>query len=305
MNKGKSGWWWLRAAGLTVLTVWLVRTLLVTTCVIPSSGMENSLYQGERILVNKWSYGLRLPFCSLFGYHRLASSRAEKGDILLFNNPHPQQVEKGIEWRELFISRCIGTPGDTLMLNREMIDSGDEVLSPDSKSLYVYPSSKEDLMRVILDAVGLKDNSLVGYTEDGSYIRSFSHYEFYLVSQKAGQRIDFVSLNSKLSREVHPYVVPRKGKPVKVYPWNVVLLCNTIVSHEGKQAGVRGDTLWVEGKPVSSFTFSKDYYWMASNDPVNLCDSRLFGFVPEDHIIGKAWRIWYASRKERFFQRIQ
>lgn len=105
MNKGKSGWWWLRAAGLTVLTVWLVRTLLVTTCVIPSSGMENSLYQGERILVNKWSYGLRLPFCSLFGYHRLASSRAEKGDILLFNNPHPQQVEKGIEWRELFISR--------------------------------------------------------------------------------------------------------------------------------------------------------------------------------------------------------
>ena len=119
MNKGKSGWWWLRAAGLTVLTVWLVRTLLVTTCVIPSSGMENSLYQGERILVNKWSYGLRLPFCSLFGYHRLASSRAEKGDILLFNNPHPQQVERGIEWRELFISRCIGTPGDTLMLDDE------------------------------------------------------------------------------------------------------------------------------------------------------------------------------------------
>lgn len=71
MNKGKSGWWWLRAAGLTVLTVWLVRTLLVTTCVIPSSGMENSLYQGERILVNKWSYGLRLPF--LFAF-RLSSA---------------------------------------------------------------------------------------------------------------------------------------------------------------------------------------------------------------------------------------
>lgn len=92
-----------------------------------------------------------------------------------------------------------------------MIDSGDEVLSPDSKALYVYPASKEDLMRVILDAVGLKENPLIGYTEDGGYIRSFSHYEFYLVSQKAGQRIDFVSLNSKLSQEVHPYVVPRKG----------------------------------------------------------------------------------------------
>ena len=86
---------------------------------------------------------------------------------------------------------------------------------------------------------------------------------------------------------------------------NVVLLCNTIVSHEQKQAEVRGDTLWVEGKPATSFTFSKDYYWMASNDPVNLYDSRLFGFVPEDHIIGKAWFIWFPSCKERFFQRVQ
>lgn len=295
----------LKLAALVVVAVWLVKTFLVTSCFIPSSGMENTLYQGEGVLVNKWSYGLRMPFPSFLGYHRIGSCEVEKGDIVLFNDPGATQRNKRLEWRRVFISRCIGTPGDTLMLNREMIDSGDEVLSPDSKALYVYPASKEDLMRVILDAVGLKENPLIGYTEDGGYIRSFSHYEFYLVSQKAGQRIDFVSLNSKLSQEVHPYVVPRKGESVKVYPWNVVLLCNTIVSYEGKQAGVRGDTLWVEGKPVSSFTFSKDYYWMASNDPVNLCDSRLFGFVPEDHVIGKAWRIWYTPYKGRFFQRIQ
>ena len=262
MNKGKSGWWWLRAAGLTVLTVWLVRTLLVTTCVIPSSGMENSLYQGERILVNKWSYGLRLPFCSLFGYHRLASSRAEKGDILLFNNPHPQQVEKGIEWRELFISRCIGTPGDTLMLDADLNCVGGEVLSPDAKSLYAYPVSSEDLMLTVLS-------------------------------------------DEKNRTEVHPYVIPAKGVPVKVYPWNVTLLCNTIVAHEHQPAEVRHDTLYVKGKPVEAYTFGKDYYWVASNDPVNICDSRLFGFVPEDHLIGKAWRIWYSSRKGRFWQRVQ
>lgn len=127
----------------------------------------NSLYQGERILVNKWSYGLRLPFCSLFGYHRLASSRAEKGDILLFNNPHPQQVEKGIEWRELFISRCIGTPGDTLMLDADLNCVGGEVLSPDAKSLYAYPVSSEDLMLTVLSVLGIKGNTLAGYTSDG------------------------------------------------------------------------------------------------------------------------------------------
>lgn len=106
-------------------------------------------------------------FCSLFGYHRLASSRAEKGDILLFNNPHPQQVEKGIEWRELFISRCIGTPGDTLMLDADLNCVGGEVLSPDAKSLYAYPVSSEDLMLTVLSVLGIKGNTLAGYTSDG------------------------------------------------------------------------------------------------------------------------------------------
>ena len=180
--------------------------------------MENSLYQGERILVNKWSYGLRLPFCSLFGYHRLASSRAEKGDILLFNNPHPQQVEKGIEWRELFISRCIGTPGDTLMLDADLNCVGGEVLSPDAKSLYAYPVSSEDLMLTVLSVLGIKGNTLAGYTSDGGYIRSFSQYEYYLISQKLEGRIPLVPLDEKNRTEVHPYVIPAKGVPVKVYP---------------------------------------------------------------------------------------
>ena len=64
-------------------------------------------------------------------------------------------------------------------------------------------------------------------------------------------------------------------------------------------------TVYVDGKPVDRFTFTKDYYWMASNDPVNICDSRLFGFVPEDHIIGKAWRVWYSTHKGRLFQRVE
>ena len=151
----------LKLAALVIVAVWLVKTFLVTSCFIPSSGMENTLYQGEGVLVNKWSYGLRMPFPSFLGYHRIGSCEVEKGNFVLFLELEATQRINRLVWRRVFISRCIGTPGDTLMLNREMIDSGDEVLSPDSKSLYVYPSSKEDLMRVILDAVGLKDNSLV------------------------------------------------------------------------------------------------------------------------------------------------
>lgn len=214
-------------------------------------------------------------------------------------------MEKGIEWRELFISRCIGTPGDTLMLDADLNCVGGEVLSPDAKSLYAYPVSSEDLMLTVLSVLGIKGNTLAGYTSDGGYIRSFSQYEYYLISQKLEGRIPLVPLDEKNRTEVHPYVIPAKGVPVKVYPWNVTLLCNTIVAHEHQPAEILRDTLYVKGKPVETYTFSKDYYWVASNDPVNICDSRLFGFVPEDHLIGKVWRIWYSSRKGRFWQRVQ
>lgn len=296
---------WLRLAAVSIIAVLLIKTLLVTSCFIPSSGMENTLYQGEGVLVNKWSYGLRMPFPSWCGYHRIGKRPVQKGDIVLFNNPNPSNPNRRIENRELFISRCIGVAGDTLMLNRELIDTTGKMLSPDSKTLYCYPASCEDAVLALLDSLGIRGNALVGYTAEGAYIRSFSHYEYYLLSQRVGDEIPFSLYQNGTKEEIFPYVVPRKGKAVEVHAWNRALLCHTIRNHEHKQAVIRRDTLFVEGQPVTAYTFSKDYYWMASNNPVNLYDSRLFGFVPEDHIIGKAWRIWFTSQKERFFQRIE
>lgn len=94
-------------------------------------------------------------------------------------------------------------------------------------------------------------------------------------------------LQQSLQEEAKPLIVPGKGKAVRVYPWNRTLLRNTLVLHEGKQAEIRNDTLYIEGRPSQHCYFTKDYYWMASNNSVNLSDSRLFGFVPQDHVIGK------------------
>ena len=65
----------------------LLRGCVAIPYLIPSSGMENSLYRGERILVNKWSYGLRLPFMAWLGYHRWGDKPVRKDDIIVFNNP--------------------------------------------------------------------------------------------------------------------------------------------------------------------------------------------------------------------------
>lgn len=150
----------------------------------------------------------------------------------------------------------------------------------------------------------MADNLLVGYV-DGKYVRSFSHYEVYLLKQKLQEWLELYPVHGHDSVKSHPFVVPAKGMKVDVYPWNMTLLCNTLVHHENRKAMIKNDTLFVDGKPTTTCVFRKDYYWMASNDPVNLCDSRLFGLVPHDHLIGRAEWVWYSSNKERIFQPVQ
>ena len=301
----------LKAVLIAAALVVLIKVFAFTSCTIPSTGMENSLLRGERVIVNKWSYGLRLPLMGMTGYHRLAARGVERGDIVFFNNP----AGKGtIDRRELFINRCIGLPGDTLMLNGQLIQTRDQVLSPDSKLVYAYPGEQEDLVVEAMRRVGIGDNKLVGF-DRGDFLRSFSHYEIYLMRQELRGQVTFRSLQTDTADGVHPFVVPARGRAVRVYPWNAKLLCNTIVQHEGRQARLQGDTLWVDGRRVTSYTFTKDYHWVASNNSVSLCDSRLFGFVPDDHIIGRASLIWFSKdteepfwhgfRWKRFFRLVQ
>lgn len=301
----------LKAVLIAAALVVLIKVFAFTSCTIPSTGMENSLLRGERVIVNKWSYGLRLPLMGMTGYHRLAARGVERSDIVLFNNP----AGKGtIDRRELFINRCIGLPGDTLMLNGQLIQTRDQVLSPDSKLVYAYPGEQEDLVVEAMRRVGIGDNKLVGF-DRGDFLRSFSHYEIYLMRQELRGQVTFRSLQTDTADGVHPFVVPARGRAVRVYPWNAKLLCNTIVQHEGRQARLQDDTLWVDGRRVTSYTFTKDYHWVASNNSVSLCDSRLFGFVPDDHIIGRASLIWFSKdteepfwhgfRWKRFFRLVQ
>jgi len=278
------------------LAVVLLRGCVATSYLIPSSGMENSLYQCERILVNRWSYGLRLPFMKLWGYHRWAGSPVQKEDILVFNNP-ANLSEPTIDRREVFISRCIGTPGDTLWIDSLFSVIPSEKNAPDQKFLYSYPKQREQQLDSLLSILSIHPNRLLGQ-DSVRNIRSFSRYEYYLLEQAMNGNNWIEAVASEDSMEaLKPLIVPRKGKAVRVYPWNKTLLRNTLVLHEKKQAEIKDDTLYIENKPVQHCYFSKDYYWVGANNSINLSDSRLFGFVPEDHIIGKAAVIWFSKEK--------
>lgn len=275
----------------------LLRGCVATSYLIPSSGMENSLYRGERILVNKWSYGLRLPFMGLWGYHRWAEKPVRKDDILVFNNP-ANLSQTVIDRRETFISRCLGVPGDTLLVDSLFSVISSEKGIPDLKSLYAYPREKEKQLDSLLVLLSIRPNTLLGQDTTKS-IRSFSRYEYYLLEQALGTDNWIEPADKEDSAgALKPLIIPGKGKAVRIYPWNRTLLRNTLVLHEKKRAEIKNDTLYIEGKPVQYCHFTKDYYWVGANNSINLSDSRLFGFVPKDHIIGKAAVIWLSKEQE-------
>ncbi|MGR5592937.1 signal peptidase I [Bacteroides thetaiotaomicron] len=305
---------WIFAFAGAIAVVLLLRGFAFTSCLIPSTGMENSLFQGERILVNKWSYGLRVPLMSLFSYHRWCEQPVRKQDVVVFNNP-AAIGQPTIDRREIYISRCIGTPGDTLLVDSLFsVSSPEAQLNPDKKRLYTYPAAKEQLVTSLMQTLSITNDGLMG-SNDSTHVRSFSRYEYYLLEQAISDQNWIQPLTEKSEKELKPLIVPGKGKALRVYPWNITLLRNTLVMHEGKQAEIKNDTLYIDGKPTQHCFFTKDYYWMASNNSVNLSDSRLFGFVPQDHIIGKASLIWFSKEKgtgifdgyrwNRFFQSVK
>lgn len=285
------------AWGLGVLAVvLLLRGGVATSCYIPSSGMEQSLLPGDRILVSRWSYGISLPFCMDNEEHRWGYDLGQRGDIALFHHP-AEPPERPLAQRPLYIGRLVGLPGDTLLVDSLFNLHAAQQLSPDCQLLYAYSPVHERQMDSLLRRSQLTHNRLLA-ADTLRHLRSFSRYELYLLQQAATDSISWLRPLDEGSQDAHllPLVVPRKGARVKVTPWNITLLRNTLVLHEHRKATIERGELCVEGIPVSACTFTQDYYWVCTNNPVNLSDSRLFGFVPHSHLVGRATHIWFSQQ---------
>ena len=206
------------------LLVGFLRLFMVSLLVIPQEGERPVFYAGDRVLVNKLSYGVRIPFIHWFGYHRLGKGTVDIGHWVAFNNPIASPKVQ-IDRKEVFVGRCIALPGDTLWINAQ--------------------------------------GRVNGYRK-----RSQGY--------------------------IWPIVVPRKGQTIQFTPWTLNFYSEAIGNHEAARCGVIDNALYIHGKVATSFRFKHDYYWMASADSVHLNDSRVFGFVPQSHLIGRLVGIVYS-----------
>ncbi len=306
--------------------------------------MEKSLLVGDFLFVSKLHYGPRTPMTPLqvplthqtiWGTnipsysdaiqllpHRLPGfSEVKRNDVVVFN--YPPESQHPADLRTNYIKRAIGQPGDSLAVrDMQVYINGKAIENPAGMQYKYLLVPKTQLSQKFFQDRNINLNDLQFF--DNGYLVDASPE---LAAEMA--KLDFMKdvilmkdLPGKADPSVFPYVpskyewnkdnygplyIPKEGATVAITPESLPFYEKVIIGYEhNKNAEVRDGKLFIDGKEVNQYTFKQNYYFMMGDNRHNSLDSRFWGFVPEDHIVGKAVMIWMSTNVEgSFFERIR
>lgn len=298
---------WVEALLFAVIVVVPLKLYFFNLYMIPSSSMENTLLVGDYIYVNRLAYGPKMPITPIafpFVQHTMPFSEdtpsyvdwiqfkakrlkgfttPKAGDVVVFNYPEGDTVAlieptasyydlirmygrenvrsqskiayRPVDKRENYIKRCVAIAGDSLkVVNDTVWVNGIVAQSP--KGLIIEPMGKLP----VTDAVFPHDPKNYPWTH----------------------------------RNYGPIWVPKAGVTVNIDLDNLPLYERIIKNYEGNSLEVINNEIFINGIKSNSYTFKMDYYFMMGDNRDNSLDSRFWGYVPEDHIEGKASFIWLS-----------
>lgn len=317
---------WAKAFGISFLCVLFLRSCFFEISPVSSPSMEKSLLTGDFMLINKWCYGPRLPqtifsfpfvnqkwYSTLITlpYMRLfGTPDVERNDIVVFN--YPMEDEHPVDHRTYFVKRCIALPGDSfkivdgeVYINNKFIESPTEVqfnyhLKSDTllDSLFVEKYH-------LIEGGQISDNNDYSYTLTKALADTLKSKTFISAIERNNEKKEmwdeFVfPFNDHYKWNVDNFgslKIPAEGDTVHLDSVNLCIYERIISKYEGNTLAIKGDSIFINGKSTHTYIIQQNYYFMMGDNRHNSQDSRHWGFVPEDHIIGKATRIVYSSDK--------